>query len=301
MVDISVATINRTLYGPNFTPPSRTREFYYRMREWHNQRRWLEHVLMDGQPSWIIRTKERIVKSILTFAANFLVVLVWLRLFPIGGDNTLVEDRAVLVASMVSGFPLNMEAIIAYEISSRVVKIDVETLATKKYDLEKSKDETRYNLKLHKLVIKVLRSGGQGIAIALELYESLHTCIDDMEAWVNEILKDLTMPDKFVVELKKAQDYIAKLQQKRLFIVEEEIILEEMRARFGGAYSCLAPIAEVHAIGATVSSELQTLITPLPATEAVQPDTVSASVTTGATTEVPRVTPPHIIMQDIGA
>ncbi|MCE3050706.1 hypothetical protein HAX54_047913 [Datura stramonium] len=95
-------------------------------------------------------------------------------------DNTLAEVRAVLVANLMSEFPLNMGVIIAKEINWRVVKLstslpfpclitqlcreahvpilagkDVETYATNKYELEKSKYESRYDLKLHKTIPEV--------------------------------------------------------------------------------------------------------------------------------------------------
>ncbi|MCE5166306.1 hypothetical protein HAX54_017258, partial [Datura stramonium] len=112
------------------------------------------------------------------------VVQLWL--FPIGRDNNFAEDRAVLVANLMSRFPLNMRAIIAKEIMCSAVKlsislpfpclitqlcreahipilvrIDVETYATKKYDLEKSKDESKYDFKLHKPILEVFRPSGQ--------------------------------------------------------------------------------------------------------------------------------------------
>ncbi|MCD9560507.1 hypothetical protein HAX54_019202, partial [Datura stramonium] len=118
MVDISAETINRMLYGPDFTPPVNIGEFEYRMRERHNQRGWL---------------------------AQFWWAVARLRLFPKGGDNTLAEDRVVPVASLVSG-----EAHVPI-----LARIDVETYATKKYDLEKSKDESKYDLKLHKPILEV--------------------------------------------------------------------------------------------------------------------------------------------------
>ncbi|MCE3049226.1 hypothetical protein HAX54_044418 [Datura stramonium] len=164
----------------------------------------------------------------------------------------------MVVAILMFGFPLNMGVIIADGMNSRAVKlstslpfqclitqlcreahvlilagIDVEIPATKKYDLEKSKDKIRYLLKLHKLVIEVFRSSGQSarvayatttpleqlqgwslLAIAItatsESYAILHTHINDMEAQANDRLKDLTVPDlaKFIAELKKAQDDI---------------------------------------------------------------------------------------------
>ncbi|MCD9645762.1 hypothetical protein HAX54_034947 [Datura stramonium] len=93
MVDISTEPINRMLYGPYFTPLASVAEFEYRMKMRHDQHGWLAYVLMDGQPSWMTNTKEIIVESTLTFAANFWWEVVQFRLFPIGGDNTSAEDR----------------------------------------------------------------------------------------------------------------------------------------------------------------------------------------------------------------
>ncbi|MCD7450009.1 hypothetical protein HAX54_002886 [Datura stramonium] len=100
------------------------------------------------------------------------------------GDNTLAEDKVVLVAHLIFGFPLIMGALVAEEMHCRAVKsstslpflclltqlcreahvlvlggINLETYATKKYDLEKPWDESRYDLKLHKLEVFV--SSGQ--------------------------------------------------------------------------------------------------------------------------------------------
>ncbi|MCD7471993.1 hypothetical protein HAX54_012815 [Datura stramonium] len=86
-----------------------------------------------------------------------------------------IEDRVVLVASLMFGFPLNIGALIVEEMHWRAVRlstsfpfpclitrlcneahvpilagVDVETYATKKYGLDKSRDESRYDLKLHK-------------------------------------------------------------------------------------------------------------------------------------------------------
>ncbi|MCD9646102.1 hypothetical protein HAX54_035629 [Datura stramonium] len=57
----------------------------------------------------------------------------------------------------------------------------------------------------------------RAIKAILELYKNLHAHVDDMEAWVNDRLKELTMPDlaRFVAELKKAPDDILKLQKDR--------------------------------------------------------------------------------------
>ncbi|MCD7446130.1 hypothetical protein HAX54_041515, partial [Datura stramonium] len=129
-----------------------------------------------------------------------------------------------------------------------LAEIDIETPATKKYDLEKSKDEIRHDLKLHKsvpkssqyastptnfartlrrenrhekqmkLFIEYLGTFIDTATIAtLALYVNLHARIDDMEVGENEGLKDLIIKDieKFVPKLKKAQEYILKLEQKR--------------------------------------------------------------------------------------
>ncbi|MCD7448188.1 hypothetical protein HAX54_039144 [Datura stramonium] len=71
----------------------------------------------------MVNTKERIVKSTLAFATKFWWEVVRLRLFPTGGDNTLAEDRAILVASLVLGFPFNMGDIITEDMNYRVVKL----------------------------------------------------------------------------------------------------------------------------------------------------------------------------------
>ncbi|MCD7473210.1 hypothetical protein HAX54_014867 [Datura stramonium] len=155
MVDILEATITRMLYGPNFMTPASTTEFDYRMREWHQQHRWLAQVLTDGQPSWLTNPKERIVKSTLTFVAKFWWAVVRLRLLLTGGDNTLAKDKAVPMTNLMSSC---REALV-----TTLAGIDVETYATKKYDLEKSKDESKYDLKLHKPIPEVFKSSGQTI------------------------------------------------------------------------------------------------------------------------------------------
>ncbi|MCE2055496.1 hypothetical protein HAX54_042738 [Datura stramonium] len=111
-VDISANTINMMLYGQEFTPRARTIKFDYKMRERHSQRPWFSQVLTDGQPSWIASSKKRINKSSLIFAVLFWWVVVRLQLLPSGGDHSLGEDRAMLVAILMLGFPFNMGVII---------------------------------------------------------------------------------------------------------------------------------------------------------------------------------------------
>ncbi|MCD9638040.1 hypothetical protein HAX54_021706 [Datura stramonium] len=425
--------------------------------------------------SWIVNTKERIVKSTLTFVAKFWWAVVRLRLFPTGGDNTSVEDKAVLVASLVLVFPLNMEEIITQDMNFRAVKlstsfpfpclitrlcreahvpifagIDVEIYATKNYDLEKSKDEPIYELKLHEPIPEVFEPIGQNaratkastkpakeaiggelvcraspihtfipstsdaamtqperqsaetsssmprpspyaftpanfsrvvrkadiqdkqlklfaeqlgpfvnrvITDSLEPYEHLHARMDDMEVRVNDRLKDLTVLElsRVVAELKKAQNNILKLQQERqtpeFSLVEFEeskddpkaigkwtrddfrdegkshkkkkhkrskqekaelkealkqsrmeaqICIKEMRPRVGGASSSSASPVERHITGVIVHSELTTLATPSPATDATPHDPLSVIPSIEATTDGSRVTPPQTIVPDSG-
>ncbi|MCD7455029.1 hypothetical protein HAX54_026812 [Datura stramonium] len=221
----------------------------------------------------------------------------------------------MLVASLVSGFPLNIGAIIGEVINYRVVKlstslpfpclftrlyreahvpilarIDVETHATKKYDLKKSKDESIYKLKLHKPIPKVFGPSGQNaratetstelvgeaterelvdqaITSALELYKHLHAHMDDMEARVNDRLKDLIVP---------------KLQGLQV----------------SGASSSSAPPVERHVTGATIHSESTALATPLSAIEAAPHDPVTVIASTEATAYSSGVIPPQTTMPD---
>ncbi|MCE2055075.1 hypothetical protein HAX54_041893 [Datura stramonium] len=141
-------------------------------------------VLTDGQPLWLVNTKDSEVHT--NICSKVLVGSGLTSTIPNRGDNTLDEDRAVLVASLMSGFPLYMGVIITEEMNYREVKlstslhfpclitqlcreahvpilvgIDVETYATKKYDLEKSKDESIYELNLQKLILEVFGPSGQ--------------------------------------------------------------------------------------------------------------------------------------------
>ncbi|MCE3216078.1 hypothetical protein HAX54_004741 [Datura stramonium] len=174
-IDISSITINRMLYGPEFAPPAKTMKFDYRMRERNNQCLWLAQALMDVQPPRLTNLKGKIYKSTLTLTTKFWWAVVRLQLFPTGEDNVLGEDRVVLIVSLMTGFLLNTDVIIEDEMRARETKfsisypfpclvtrlckeahvqilvgIDVDMIENKKHDLEKSKDEIRHNLQLHK-------------------------------------------------------------------------------------------------------------------------------------------------------
>ncbi|MCE3049524.1 hypothetical protein HAX54_045094 [Datura stramonium] len=107
------------------------------------------------------------------------------------------------------------------------------------------------------------------ITAILEPYKHLHTRMDDMEARGNDRLKDLIVSEleRFVAELKKAQDDVLKLQKER----------------------------------AIVSLESPILITPPLATETAPPDPLSATVTTDATLKVHREAPPQTVIPNSGA
>ncbi|MCE3049923.1 hypothetical protein HAX54_046139, partial [Datura stramonium] len=168
-----------------------------------------------------------------------------LRLFPIGGDNTLAENSATQVASPMSG-----EAHVLI-----LAKIDVETHAAKKYDVEMSKDEKRYDLKLHKPVIEVFGSSGPSAKVAEPITEPV-----DAATWTELVGHTTQLP----ISTPSTTGANATNREK----------------------NHSTPRAEEHATGATVSLELQTLITPPPSTEVVSPNTISVPVTTCATVEV---------------
>lgn len=71
IVDISEATINRFLHGPNFTPQSTSSTLYARLKHRENQRNWLATLIADGEPEWLTNPSERIFKASLTSEARF--------------------------------------------------------------------------------------------------------------------------------------------------------------------------------------------------------------------------------------
>ncbi|MCD7451263.1 hypothetical protein HAX54_010478 [Datura stramonium] len=154
----------------------------------------------------------------------------------------------------------------------------------------------------------------RAITVALAPYKHLHAHMEDMEARVNDRLKDLTVPElvRFAVELKKAQNDILKLQQEwqpqefSLVDFEESEddapfidllgeqpkekaelkeapkqsrVEEEMRAKVGGTSSSSAPPVERHVTGATIHSESTTLATLPPAIEATEATNSSFGIT----------------------
>ncbi|MCE3051429.1 hypothetical protein HAX54_049815 [Datura stramonium] len=288
----------------------------------------------------------------MTIAAQFYWAVVRLRLFLIGGDNTLVEDRAMLVASLMSGLPFNMGLCREAHVPI-LAGIDVETYATKNAFITQPKGESAetssFMLRSSQYVFtqeifaqvvrKVDRQDkqlklfaeqlgpfvNQAITTTLEPYKHLHVHMTDMEFRVNDRLKDLIVPElaRVAIELKKAQNDILKLQQERQLLefligkfeesedyspfidllgeqlrqpeksrLEEETHIKKMRARVGGSSFSSAPQVERHVTRATIHSELTTLITPPLSTEATTPDPLSATTSTEATANGPRVIPP---------
>lgn len=105
MVDLSDRTINWFLHGPNFIPPVTSQKFYHRMTDRANQRTWLAQVIADGELEWLHNPSARIFKASLTQEARFWWGVVRYRLMPTVGDNIIGENRAVLVASLLSNLP----------------------------------------------------------------------------------------------------------------------------------------------------------------------------------------------------
>ncbi|MCD9646703.1 hypothetical protein HAX54_036761 [Datura stramonium] len=183
------------------------------------------------------------------------------------------------------------------------------------------------NVKQMKLFVEQLGTFvDRAIEVALASCVSLHAHIDDMEARVNERLKDLTVPDlaKFVAKLKKPkaarkfpregdedevksqkkkhrkrkQERVDFLEDQRLSRPEEDMRLKEMRAYVGGASSSLTPRSIEQMMSFATSLESQTLLTPSTTTEAVQADTLSGTVTTSVTIDVYGFTTPRTVVLD---
>lgn len=124
------------------------------------------------------------------FPAKFWSGIVIFRLLHSDGDNILTEDKAVALASFLFVFPRDFGRLIVEEIRYRVQKlatslpftylvitlckkdevlilagIDVEIVATKKFDFEKMQDEAQLDMWMHKLVPQVFgpvaQSGGE--------------------------------------------------------------------------------------------------------------------------------------------
>ncbi|PHT53298.1 hypothetical protein CQW23_07760 [Capsicum baccatum] len=63
MMDISKATINSFLHGPNFTPQATSPNFYARLKHRKNQQTWLATLIADGEPEWLTNPSKRIFKA----------------------------------------------------------------------------------------------------------------------------------------------------------------------------------------------------------------------------------------------
>ncbi|MCD9640698.1 hypothetical protein HAX54_026151 [Datura stramonium] len=178
--------------------------------------------------------------------------------------------------------------------------IDVETYATKKYDLEKSKDESRYELKLHKQIPKVFEPN----AATQPKGESIET--------------SSTMPQSsqyaftlanFARVIKKAdrQDRQLKLFAEQLGLFVNRAITaalepyKHLHARMGDMEArerqppefLIAKFEESEDDAPFIDLlEWMTLITPPLATEAATPDPLSAAIATEATADCFGVIPP---------
>lgn len=112
MVYLSDNTINRFLHGPTFTPPTTSLEFFYTMWEREKQRPWLDKIIAEGEMEWLNNACARIFKDSITQKAIFWWGVIRTRLMPTAGDNIIGNDRAVLVAGLMSNYPLNFGEII---------------------------------------------------------------------------------------------------------------------------------------------------------------------------------------------
>ncbi|MCD7469130.1 hypothetical protein HAX54_007947 [Datura stramonium] len=192
-----------------------------------------------------------------------------------------------------------------------------------KYDFEKSKDETRYDMKFHKPVIEVFRSSGPSATIA-EATTDLAEAATRTESVSHAAQLATSTPSTSVatttqqgVEPVEKSSMVhppswyaftpvnlAKVVQKayrrekllKLFVVQPGTFVDiAVKADFDSyknLHARLDDMVEGHAADATVSSESESLITPPPSTEVASPDTLSAPSTTTAIAEVLGITPP---------
>ncbi|MCD9638060.1 hypothetical protein HAX54_021763, partial [Datura stramonium] len=117
-------------------------------------------VLTDGQPPWLTNPREKIYKSTLIFTEKFWWAIMRVQLFPTRGDNMLGEDRAFLL-SISLPFPCLVIGLCKEAHVPILVGIDVEIVANKKHDFDKSKDEAKHDLQLHKSVPEVFEPNGK--------------------------------------------------------------------------------------------------------------------------------------------
>ncbi|MCE3216561.1 hypothetical protein HAX54_006886 [Datura stramonium] len=155
----------------------------------------------------------------------------------------------------------------------RIVKLTLTFVAKfwwAMYDLEKSKYESRYDLKLHKPIPEVFRPSGQTVRAA-EI-----TTKPAGEATGAELVCHAAP-----IPTSTPSTYGAIATQL--------------------ASSNSAPRVEGHVTAAIVSSKSQTFITLPLATEAAPPDLLSATNTTYATAEIPVITLPQTVVPNSGA
>lgn len=125
MVDVSEATINRFLHGPNFTPQATSPNFYAWLKHQENQRTWLAILLANRGPEWLTNPGKRNFKASRNTEARFWWGIFRTCLMPIDCDNILGDNRAVLFTSFVSKLKLNFGEIIAKEIKIHVLRSDI--------------------------------------------------------------------------------------------------------------------------------------------------------------------------------
>lgn len=124
--------------------------------------------------------KKNTYKANLIFKSKFWWDVVWYRLSPKRGENLLEEKRAIIASSPMYGFNMNFEMIIADEIQIPVTKssiffhfrasnhgclilegIDEQVFAIKNNDIKKSKDETKFYLRVNKPMPHILGYNSQ--------------------------------------------------------------------------------------------------------------------------------------------
>ncbi|KAM3217714.1 putative protein isoform X1 [Capsicum annuum] len=136
LVDISERTIQRLLFGTEFKAPTSTAEYNHRVSIVKDRVKMADPVQRSSLLKWVasfiaenreeaswVTSKGTITKASLNFAAKFWWAIVRSRLGSTSGDNRLTPDRAVLVASIMAGYNINIPRYIVEEIRERALQV----------------------------------------------------------------------------------------------------------------------------------------------------------------------------------
>ncbi|XP_059283778.1 uncharacterized protein LOC132037300 isoform X2 [Lycium ferocissimum] len=116
-VDCSSSKINSVYFKES---PNKTNEYDERLRNKENEREWVVSAIAQRTltPLWI-NPKHKIIKKDLNVEAKYWLNFVSCRLQPSKNETDIQTEKAILIASIMSGYPVNMGLIIFREIGDR--------------------------------------------------------------------------------------------------------------------------------------------------------------------------------------